>query len=379
MSRILYITRKYPPSIGGMEKLSYEISTRLREISSVSVVAWGYSQLYLPFFLPYAVSRATIDLLRARADVLYVGDALLSPLGVALGRLFGTPTVVTVHGLDVAFANAAYQRIVPGCLRHVDLLICISTYARDKCLERGIPSHKCRVIRPGVEIHDPPAGGKYGAKQMLSSLIQKPLTGQQIMLTVGRLVPRKGVLHFVADILPALLQKCPNVHYIVIGEGPQKEAIERTVQALGLGHAVSLLGGVDASTLRTVYDASDLFLMPNLPMERDVEGFGLVALEAAAAGLWVVASKVDGIPDAVVDGENGFLIEPGDTDTYVEVISSLLTDREKTARLGDRARDYVKQNYSWDRVVAQYGKEFEQLIRGHSNEAQQSTCRDAER
>jgi phosphatidylinositol alpha-1,6-mannosyltransferase len=379
VSRILYITRKYPPSIGGMEKLSYEISTRLREISSVSVVAWGHSQLYLPFFLPYAASRATIDLLRAPADVLYVGDALLSPLGVALGRLFRTPTVVTVHGLDITFANAAYQRIVPRCLRDVDLLICISTYARDQCLERGVPPDKCRVIRPGVEIHDPPAGGKYGAKEILSSLIQKPLAGQQIMLTVGRLVPRKGVLPFVADILPALLQKCPNVHYIVIGEGPQKEAIKRTVQTLGLEHAVSLLGHVDDSTRRSVYDASDLFVMPNLPMERDVEGFGLVALEAAAAGLWVVASKVDGIPDAVVDGENGFLIEPGDTDTYVEVISSLLIDREKTARLGDRARDYVKQNYSWDRVVAQYGKEFEQLIRGHSNEAQQSTCRDAER
>lgn len=376
MSRILYITRKYPPSIGGMEKLSYEISTRLQEISSVSVVAWGHSQLYLPFFLPYAASRATIDLLRAPADVLYVGDALLSPLCVALGRLFGTPTVVTIHGLDITFANAAYQRIVPRCLRNVDLLICISTYARDQCLERGIPSHKCRVIRPGVEFHDPPAGGKYGARQILSSLIEKPLDGQQIMLTVGRLVPRKGVLHFVADILPALLHKCPNVHYIVIGGGPQKEAIKRTVQILGLEHAVSLLGHVDDSTRRSVYDASDLFVMPNLPMERDVEGFGLVALEAAAAGLWVVASKVDGIPDAVTEGQNGFLIEPGDTDTYVEVISSLLTDSEKTARLGERAREYVQQSYSWDRVIAQYGEEFDQLIRKHSNEAQESIGRE---
>ncbi len=379
MTRILYITRKYPPSIGGMEKLSYEISTRLREISSVSVVAWGYSQLYLPVFLPYAVSRATIDLLRAPADVLYVGDALLSPVAVALGRLFRTPTVVTVHGLDITFANAAYQRIVPGCLRNVDLLICISAYARDRCLERGIPSHKCRVVRPGVEIHDPPAGGKYGAKEILSSVIQKPLATQQIMLTVGRLVPRKGVLRFVADILPALLQKCPNVHYVVVGEGPQKEAIERTVQVLGLEHAVSLLGSVAPSIRGTVYDASDLFVMPNLPMDRDVEGFGLVALEAAAAGLWVVASKVDGIPDAVVDGENGFLIEPGDTDTYVQVISSLLAGREKTARLGDRAREYVKRCYSWDRVITQFAEEFEQLTRKQGNEAQKSIYRERKR
>ena len=379
MSRILYITRKYPPSIGGMQKLSYEISTRLAEIASVSVVAWGYSQLYLPVFLPYAASRATIDLLRAPADVLYVGDALLSPLGVALGRLFGTPTVVTVHGLDITFANAAYQRIVSRCLRNVDLLICISTYARDQCLERGVPSDKCRVIRPGVEIHDPPAGGKDRAKKILSSLIGKPLARQQIVLSVGRLVPRKGVLHFVADILPALVQKCPNMHYVVVGEGPEQESIKRTVQVLGLEHAVSLLGHVDDSTRQSIYSASDLFVMPNLLMERDVEGFGLVALEAAAAGLWVVASKVDGIPDAVTEGENGFLIEPGDTDTYVQVISSLLTDREKTARLGKRAREFVKHTYSWDRVVAQYGEEFAQLTRRHGNESQEAIHREAER
>ena len=358
---ILFITRKYPPSIGGMQKLSYELTTRMGKISPVCIIAWGGSQMFLPLFVPYAFFRAGFLLLRKAIQVVHIGDPVLSPLGVMLRVLFGVATAVTVHGLDVTFPNRFYRGLVSPCLRRMDLVVCISEYTRQQCMKLGVPADLCRVIGVGVEVDE---GASVGDRRRgeLDSLLGGDLAGKKILLSVGRLVKRKGILDFITFVLPSLLERYHEVHYLIVGQGPERTTIQGRLCELGLEEKVSLLGQVDDATLREIYLASDLFIMPNIPVQGDAEGFGLVALEASAAGLWVVASKADGIPDAVREGENGYLIEPGDKDAYIQVISSLLRDDGLRARLGERAREHVRTAHCWDNIVTRYHEEFELLV-----------------
>ena len=373
---ILFITRKYPPSIGGMQKWSYELAKRMAKLTPICTIAWGRSQLFLPFFIGHAFFRAISVLLSGRVQVIHIGDSLLSPLGVVLRCLSNMPVVVTAHGLDVVFPNRVYQSLISRCLRQVDLVICVSEHTRKQCLDQGVPANKCKVILHGVDAEELASTSKRSASD-LNAIVGKDLTGKKIVLSVGRLVERKGIVDFITSVFPPVIKRCPQVHYLVVGEGPQVDVIKCRLRELRLEKFVSLLGQVEDRTLRKVYEASDLFVMPNIAVEGDVEGFGMVALEASAAGLWVVASRVDGIPDAVREGENGSLIEPGDTEAYVEVICSLLTDEENRARLGKGAREYVRRTYSWDDVIAEYRHEFEQLIAGPRNKAREGTYGEA--
>src|SRR5207302_8010578 len=129
---------------------------------------------------------------------------------------------------------------------------------------------------------------------------------------------------------------------LIIGEGPLRELIETRIASLHLGDHVVLLGRVDDDTLRAAYHVTDLFVMPNIPVQNDIEGFGLVALEAAAAGRYVVASKLDGIPEAIIPGENGTLLDPLDSEAFATTILDLLADDEKRIALGEKARELVR-------------------------------------
>jgi len=357
---ILFITRKYPPSIGGMQKLSYELTTRMGKIAPVRIIAWGGPQMFLPLFLPSAFFGAAFLLLRKPIQVVHIGDPVLSPLGVMLRALFGVATAVTVHGLDVTFPHRFYRGLISSCLRRMDLIVCISEYTRQQCMKLGVPADLCRVIGVGVEV-DGAVSVPRQSPGGVGSLLGDNLAGKKVLLSVGRLVKRKGILDFITFVLPSLLERCPQMHYLIVGQGPERRAIQRRLRELRLEEKVSLLGQVDDVTLREIYLASDLFTMPNIPVEGDTEGFGIVALEASAAGLWVVASKVDGIPDAVSEGKNGFLLEPDDREAYIKVISALLRDDGLRARLGERAREYVRTAHSWDDIVARYQQEFELL------------------
>ncbi len=291
---ILFLTRKHPPSVGGMQKLSYQLIQAVSQQTETRVVAWGGSQVFLPVFLPYALLRAIL-ILATRRDVtlIHLGDPVLAPLGVVLKRLFRLPVVVTVHGLDVTFPHPLYQRLIIPCLYRLDRLICISAAAREACRQHGIPPERCTVIPLGIDetaFHSPPPEE---ARCRLEARAGYPLGERVLLLTVGRLVKRKGVAWFVASVLSPLVAARPDILYLVVGDGPQRGAIEAAARAQGLEGHVTLLGQVDEATLRAAYTAAHVFVMPNLPVPGDMEGFGLVALEACAAGGCAVAAEAD--------------------------------------------------------------------------------------
>lgn len=359
---ILFITRKHPPSIGGMQKLSYELTSQLATLTDVRVISWGGSQAFLPLFLPYAFLRAVWELLRmGKVQLMHVSDPVLSPLGLALKSIFKLPVATTIHGLDIIFPHPLYQSIVAFCLKRIDALICISECVRNECIRRGIPEQRCSVIPPGVALWSESESSSARKRTLIGSITGRDLTKAKILLTVGRLVKRKGVREFIVDTLPQILRKKNDIHYIIVGHGPQRSLIKREIARLKLQEKISLLGQVDEKALQALYDAADIVVLPNIPVEGDVEGFGIVALEACARGVCVVAARLEGLQEAIREGENGFLVEPGDSTAYTDIIVRLLEDDQAREDFGARARDFVAQNNSWTRVGERYYMLFQRL------------------
>ncbi|MGI8587563.1 MAG: glycosyltransferase family 4 protein [Chloroflexia bacterium] len=347
-----------------MQKLSQSLTVEVGKLAPTTTISWGHSTVLLPFFLVYALIRAVLTILcNPRIQVIHLSDALLAPLGVFLKTLFRVPVVVTVHGLDITFANRPYQWLIPRCLRKMDKLICVSGYTRDQCVRRGIPHALCEVVPNGVNMDEFNYRCSPQSLTHLHSLLGRQLAGHKALLTVGRLIERKGVVHFLDAVLPRVLARCPETCYLIVGEGPSRDLIETRIASLHLEGHVALLGQVDDATLKAAYHHAALFVMPNVPVPNDIEGFGLVALEAGAAERFVIASRLDGIPEAVVPEQNGVLVDPGDAAGFAEAIIALLRDDEYRAAQGRRAREFVRAHYSWDIIARRYNAIFRDVVR----------------
>jgi phosphatidyl-myo-inositol dimannoside synthase len=227
----------------------------------------------------------------------------------------------------------------------LDHMICVSRATREEALRRGLNHDKCTVIPNGV---DPDAIHKSGefkqCRQILSDRIGIDLQGRKVLLTVGRLVKRKGIAWFSDRVLPRLDTSCL---YVIAGDGPEREPIRKIIESRNLGERALLLGRVSDSYRNLLFNAADLFIMPNTRVENDIEGFGIVAIEAGSCGLPVVASDLQGIRDAVIQGETGYLVKEGDSEGFRWAIESGDLNREKV-------RSAVMANFSWDNIFHRY-------------------------
>lgn len=335
-----------------MEAQSYELTTRCN--TPKSIVALRRSQAHLVWFVPYAALRTFAG--ARRSDIVHLGDALLAVVGLAPRYLWKRPVVVTVHGLDLTFRSRLYQLYLRWCLRP-NAVLPVSESTR-KIAER----HGLRSLAPipvGVSEkffdiqRDPNADPEIAARR----------AGRTVLLTAGRLVRRKGVLWFIKNVLP----KLQNVLYVVLGDGPDGEEIRALAEDRALRDSLLLLGKVDDERRSRVFSAADLFIMPNIRVPGDVEGFGIVAIEGAASGLPVVASNLEGIPDAIIDGKNGTLVPPEDPAAFVDAITPLLTDPELRTQRGEAARAFTRETYSWPKIIERYEQAFAEELSSAAN------------
>lgn len=358
-AQLLYITRKYPPSVGGMQKVNARLSAHLlarrpsvgEGLEPGDRIAWGGSQIALPLFLLYALVKALYLCHQKATGVIFLGDGLLAPLGLFLRSVCRRPVIALIHGRDITFAFPPYQWIIPRALARLDRVVCMSEALRQECLRRGIPADRCRVIPPGLDVNDdlPPAADR-GA-------------GPPVLLSAARLVPKKGIHWFVEQVMPALHAARPDIRYRIAGDGPLRPQIAASITHHHLQGVVELLGELpmDSPALRSAFAQADLFLMPNVPTPGDMEGFGLVALEAAAAGLPVIAAGVEGVREAVIEGETGWLLPPGDVNAFVTTILERLADRPALRRFGEQARQTALARFSWQQITEQYDQLLQSL------------------
>ena len=198
-------------------------------------------------------------------------------------------------------------------------------------------------------------------REKLSRKSALNLRSEKIVLSVGRLVERKGFHWFIENVLPEIA-KGRDIIYLVVGDGPLRGRLEDLVNKSKIKKSVILLGKVDDETLRLLYNTADILVMPNIEVEGDMEGFGIVALEAASCRVPVVASALEGIRDAIRDGENGFLVEPYSVQGFVNVIAELLENDKERKEFGKMVREFTLENYSWERVAEEYYTKFEEML-----------------
>ena len=344
--RIVFVTRKFPPSHGGMETAAYELSAALASQTDTEIVAFGWGRRWAPLAIPLLFVRGWARTVRRRGEVIVMQDGVLAPTGVLLGRFTGRPVVVIVHGLEITHPARLHQRLMRWSLPRVDRLIAVSENTR-VLIEEHYPGTEPMVVRNGVTDSFGSARRREEDRRLLARLAGLDglrLEAAMLLVTVGRLVPRKGVAWFVDQVMPLLRAgPGPDVVYLVIGTGAERDRIETVVAARGLGDAVRLLGEVSPDELRSAYTAADLFVMPNLAIPGDIEGFGLVAVEASSTGTAVVAAAADGIPEAVRPSGNGVLVPPGDAAAFAQAIRAAQdapADRK-------RVRAFTLAEFSW--------------------------------
>jgi glycosyltransferase involved in cell wall biosynthesis len=340
-----------------MEKVSYEITSHLANLAQTYLIANRKGKKNLPFFLPYALFRALFLIKKHSIDIVHLSDGMLAPVGSIIKSVCRIPVVSTIHGLDVTYHPRLYQRVVPASLNKLDRLICISHHTKSECLNRGI--EKCEVIPNGIN-PDEFYSSIPGAKEKLQAQIKIDLAGKRLLLSVGHLVARKGFPWFIREIIPKLGR---DTVYLIIGgygnasKGNEIQVYSRLIKELQLERQVYLLGNVSSEILKLAYNSADLLIMPNVRVENDMEGFGIVALEASSCGLPVVASNLEGIKDAVINNENGFLVEPKDAAGYLQKI----LDYKEDVEFKRKVREYTTQNFCWDKIAAKYLEIFQSL------------------
>ncbi len=355
--RILFLSRAYPPVTGGIENQNYEISRALARRVPCTVIANKHGKRALPLFLPYALI-VTLWNMRTH-DVLLLGDGVLGIIGGFVKIFYGNRKKVLciVHGLDLTFNNNIYQNFwVKQFIPDADRLIAVGNQTIKEGVTRGIPEEKFVFVPNGVDVKKFALGTP--DRKALSVLLKKDLSDDtRVLFTGGRLVKRKGVAWFIRTILPTLPD---NIIYAVAGDGPDRTNIEAAIRENGMQDRVVLLGYVSDDDRRTLLHSCDLFIQPNIPVEGDMEGFGLVVLEAGSSGIVVVASRLEGLKDAIHDGKNGILVPPEDADAWKETVITLLSDDDKRTAMGRAAHEYITKHFTWDAIAARYVEVIEQ-------------------
>lgn len=359
------MSRKWSPAIGGMETYSLEITKALsRHVALETRVLPGRGSGYPPGPMALALFLVTtaIFLLRKahRYDLIHFGDLVLFPLAwISSKRPHSGARVVTVHGLDLLFGRRSglaprIYRCFMGwaARRHAVMSVYITNSSNTAQLCEASGFIPATPIPLGVRLSGP--------------LSTTPVPDRPpYLLFVGRLVPRKGAAWFADEILPALPEA---VRLRIVGKGWDPRETRRLEQ----NPRVDLLGYLPDAELRLQRQHCAAVVMPNQPSPdgTDVEGFGIAALESAAAGVPIFASAVEGLLDAVRDGETGFLLPANDPAAWISALQDVLSWSDETrAAFAARAHASVAEHYSWERVARQTAACYAQVNAGSKRQA----------
>lgn len=345
----LLVTRNFPPLLGGMEKVNQHLLAALHPAWRTALCGPAGCAAHvppqtrvrqgrikpLPLFLLATGWRAIASAWRGHPQWVIAGSGLTAPIAWLAARCARGRVAVYLHGLDLVAPSALYQWLWLPFIRRCDLALVNSAHTAQLARSRGVPSDKLHVLHPGTEI--PPLDAE-AARRFRD---QHDLGERPLLLSVGRLTQRKGLAEFVAHALPAIVSQQPEALLLVIGgeasdalharAGSERERILAAAQGSGTAHNLRFLGRCDEATLAAAYQAADVHVFPVLDLPGDVEGFGMVALEAAAHGLPTVAFAVGGVPDAVQAGRTGTLVEPGNYAAFGDAVADQLTRNRNEA------------------------------------------------
>lgn len=377
--RLLFISHSFPPeghplaNIGGMQRVSIKLHEALQarddvDLSSLLLrTSWRWTHVKV---VPYLLRTGWRLYRKARAgelDVVLFSSMVTAALAVPLQRTFrrhGVATAAIVHGRDVTLPFPPYQWFVPTVFDALDAVLPVSRATGAACLDRGLAPEQLHVVPNGIDVDRfPPLDAKAEMRRELGETLgasAPPLPDEDglLLCSVGRQVERKGFAWFTEAVMPRLPD---DIHYWMAGDGPEAEAIEAAIEQNDLSGRVRRLGYVSEEVLQALYRGADLFIMPNIPVEGDMEGFGVVMLEAGRCGTPVVAARLEGIRDVVTEGVNGHLVEPEDPEAFATAIGHYYAHPAELRAASVQAAEHVKTTFNWTSVADRYVQVLQQL------------------
>jgi phosphatidylinositol alpha-1,6-mannosyltransferase len=370
---ILIITRNLPPLIGGMERLNWHIADELSRDHDVSMIShraakiaapenvkfYGVPLNPLPVFLIFAFFQTLRLCIIQRPDILFAGSGLTAPIAVFWATIFRKKSVVYIHGLDIGTDNKFYNNLWIPFIRNASKVIANSTATYDICIRKGVKEAKLSIICPGVS---------YPARSINLELVnqlkeQYQLQGKKVLISVGRLTQRKGLNEFIDLSFSKLVQAIPNATLVIIGDTPEqsinknlqsKELILSTAKKHHIEQNIIFTGNIsDDDRLSSFYYLADLHVFPVKHIPEDPEGFGMVAIEAAAHCTPTVAFATGGIVDAVQHGKTGYLIDRQD---YQSMTQALIQILENKNLISDATCMQYAEQFAWYNLKDKFEK-----------------------
>ncbi|MDQ1585817.1 MAG: phosphatidyl-myo-inositol dimannoside synthase [Actinomycetota bacterium] len=366
--RTLIVTNDFPPRVGGIESFVLAMATRMPPERVVVHTARQPGDAAFDATLPFPVirdparrmlptpgiTRRSVAIARDMdCDSVWFGAA--APLGLMASQLRGEGgvrrTVATTHGHEVWWASTPGTR---QALRRIgdtnDVLTYLGDFTRRRIGAALSPGAAARMVHlpPGVDdatFHPGVDGAPVRTRFALGQ--------RAVVVCISRLVARKGQDRLIRA-LPAIRQRVPDVAALIVGDGPESSRLHRLAEELGLQDTVVFAGAKPWSELAAYYAAGDVFCMPTRTRKAgfEVEGLGIVYLEASATGLPVVAGNSGGAPDAVIAGKTGYVVDGRSAEQIAARVGDLLLDKETAARMGAAGRAWVEAEWRWDDLAA---------------------------
>lgn len=378
MKKILHVTRNFPPLMGGMEKLNLHIYMSLSSCNDVSISgpkgsarfhdASNYTEFsHAPIwcYLTSSLFKTVKLAIKIKPDIVFCGSGAAILAGYISAKLTGARLVCYLHGLDVIAKSKVYQYFFIPLIKKSHLLLVNSQHTQSLIHKAGFDSQIVKILFPGTSIPN-----NY-ERELLANKFKKTygLTDKKILLIVGRITKRKGIEEFIVNVMPNLLLQNSDLKLIIIGE-EAKQAIKyqndvvnnisHRIHALGLQQSISMLGGVDDDMLSAAFFSAQLLVFPVLNLPGDVEGFGMVAVEAAAHGVPTVGFNVGGVSDAISDGVSGWLVNPGDYKKMAEVINARVNGGNLNEITSDSCTRFASQ-FEWGKFASRLNTYLQEL------------------
>lgn len=360
MTRTLWVTNDFPPRPGGIEHFVAGLVSRLPPADTEVLTARWLGDLAFDAAQPYRVRRIggrpllptpltwakVVRVLREHdPEVVVFGAAW--PLG-ELARRLDAPTFTLTHGHEAGMARVGMGPLLRRVARGVDAVGVISEFTH-RVLEPWMGKHtELMKLPPGVDTNrfNPDVDGS-GVRARHGIGHDQPL-----VVCIARLVDRKGQ-DVLIDGWPSVLDRIPGAHLLLVGVGPDEHPLRRRRENLGLERSVTFTGVVSYGDLPAYHAAADLFAMPcrTRLAGLDVEGLGIVYLEAQACGRPVVVGSSGGAPETVLDGGSGVVVDGTSQADVAAAVADLLADPQRRASMGEEGRGFVEREYSWDVTI----------------------------
>ena len=368
----LFITNDFGPRAGGIETFVHGLVERL---PNGSVIVYTSAQQNSAEFDAKWLHDYGVEVIRDRSKILLptprvikackqlvksrkltkVAFGAAAPLGImarAMRRSGAQKIVALTHGHEVWWAKVPpFSFAIRFMSRHIDAITYLGEYTKSEISKAFSKTEVTKLVQiaPGIDVEHfvPTDSSKLRAELGLAD--------KSVIISVGRLVHRKGQDKLIAA-LPAIKVEVPNVHLVLVGVGPHQEYLEKLASKLNVSDCVTFIGRINYAELPTYICLGDIFAMPSRSrfFGLEVEGLGIVYLEASACGLPVVGGKSGGAPDAVLIGETGLVVDGTKPAEIAGACIELLNNPELCALMGAAGRAWIIENWRWDIWATKY-------------------------